>query len=83
VIAFFVVLVAFLMVSRVPTFSGKTLNRVPREAALPILAAMAAGILLLISYPWESLALIAALYLALIPFSVLSYRKRKRGQAAG
>lgn len=83
IIAGFVVLVAILMVSRVPTFSGKTMSRVPREAVLPLLAAMALGVLFLISYPWESLAVITAAYLALIPISILSYRKLKRGQAAG
>ena len=82
-IAGFVVLIAILMVSRVPTFSGKTMTRVPREAVLPLLGAMALGVLFLISYPWESLAVISAIYFILIPVSVLSYRKRKRGQAAG
>ena len=82
-IAGFVVLVAILMVSRVPTFSGKTMTRVTREAVLPILGAMALGVLFLISYPWESLALVSAIYFVLIPVSFISYRKRKRGQAAG
>lgn len=80
--AAFVVLVAFLMISRVPTFSGKSLNRVPREAVLPILAMMALGVLFLVSYPWESLALVALVYLLLIPFSIYAYRKRKAGDKA-
>jgi CDP-diacylglycerol---serine O-phosphatidyltransferase len=82
-IAAFVVLIAVLMVSRVPTFSGKTFTRVPREMFLPILAALALGIVCLISFPWETLALIAAVYLALIPVSVLSYRRRKREDTIG
>ncbi|MDE2445698.1 MAG: CDP-diacylglycerol--serine O-phosphatidyltransferase [Alphaproteobacteria bacterium] len=81
-IAGFLVVIAILMISRVPTFSGKTLTRVPREAVLPILAAMALGVLFLISFPWESLALVAALYFALIPISFLSYRKRKKAPKA-
>ncbi len=76
-IAAFVVLIAFLMVSRVPTFSGKTKMRVPREWVLPLLAAMAIFVVCLISFPWETLALIASAYLLLIPVSVLSYRRRK------
>jgi CDP-diacylglycerol---serine O-phosphatidyltransferase len=79
-IAAFVILVAIMMVSRVPTFSGKTLARIPREAFLPVLAGAALALLFLISYPWESLAILAILYLLLIPVSVASYRKRKRGQ---
>jgi CDP-diacylglycerol---serine O-phosphatidyltransferase len=82
-IAAFLALIAVLMISRVPTFSGKTLTRVPREAVLPILAAMAMGALFLVSYPWESLALLAAFYFVLIPVSYLSYRKRKKGTKAG
>jgi CDP-diacylglycerol---serine O-phosphatidyltransferase len=76
-ISAFVMLIAILMVSRVPTFSGKTLARVPREYVLPILAAMALCIVLLIAFPWETLALVATLYFLLIPVSVLSYRRRK------
>jgi CDP-diacylglycerol---serine O-phosphatidyltransferase len=77
-IAGFIVLVAILMVSRVPTFSGKNVKRIPREMFMPILAAMALALLSLIAFPWESLATIAAAYLCLIPVSVLSYQRRKR-----
>jgi len=82
-IAGFVVVIAFLMVSRVPTFSGKTVTRIPREAFLPILAASALAVLFLISFPWETLAILAAVYLLMIPISIISYRKHKRGQTAG
>ena len=81
-IAGFVVVIAILMVSRLPTFSGKTLARVPREVVLPLLAAMALGVLFLIAYPWESLAIIAGFYLLMLPVSFVSYQRRKRGQAA-
>ena len=77
-IAAFVILIAFLMVSRVPTFSGKNISRVPREYVLLILAVMALVIVLLVSFPWETLAIASAIYLALIPVSVMSYRRRKR-----
>jgi CDP-diacylglycerol---serine O-phosphatidyltransferase len=82
-IAAFVVIISVLMVSRVPTFSGKTITRVSREMFLPILAALALGIVCLISFPWETLALMAAVYLALVPISVLSYRRRKREDMQG
>ena len=77
-IAAFVLLIAFLMVSRVPTFSGKNISRVPREYVLLILAVMALVIVLLVSFPWETLAIASAIYLALIPVSILSYHRRKR-----
>jgi CDP-diacylglycerol---serine O-phosphatidyltransferase len=77
-IAAFTVLIAILMVSRVPTFSGKTITRIPREMFLPILAALALGILCLISFPWETLTIIVAVYLALVPISVMTYLRKKR-----
>lgn len=76
-IAGFVVLIAILMVSRVPTFSGKNVTRVPRHWFLPLLAGLALAVVYLISFPWESLAIISVVYLCLIPVSVLSYRRRK------
>jgi CDP-diacylglycerol---serine O-phosphatidyltransferase len=76
-IAIFVVVIAVLMVSRVPTFSGKTVTRVPRNLFLPLLAGLALAVVYLISFPWESLAIISFIYLCLIPVSVLSYRRRK------
>ena len=78
VIAPFIVCIAILMVSRVPTFSGKTVTQVPRELVLPILAAAALVIVCLITYPWETLVLAAAVYALLIPVSVSSYYRHKR-----
>jgi len=72
------ILVAALMVSRIPTFSGKSITRVPREYALPILALMAVFVVFLFSYPWEVLSLLSLLYLVLIPVSVLAYRRQMR-----
>ncbi len=80
-VAAFVMLIAILMVSRVPTFSGKTIARVPREYVLPILAGMALFVVCLIAFPWETLALVATIYLLLIPVSVLSYRRHKARMA--
>ena len=72
IVAPLIVALAILMVSRVPTFSGKSLTRVPRDAVLPVLAGAALAIVCLIAYPWQSLLVAAASYVALIPVS--SYR---------
>lgn len=77
-IAPFIVAVSIMMVSRVPTFSGKTVTQVPRELVLPILAAAALVIVCLITYPWETLLLAASVYVVLIPVSVSSYHRHKR-----
>jgi CDP-diacylglycerol---serine O-phosphatidyltransferase len=72
----YTIAIAMLMVSNVPTFSGKKLGlRVPRERVLPIFvfAVLAAAILL--SYTWEALTLATIAYLGFIPFGVIYYRK--------
>ncbi|MFN3892741.1 MAG: CDP-diacylglycerol--serine O-phosphatidyltransferase [Beijerinckiaceae bacterium] len=73
----YVLLVAFLMVSRIPHFSGKQMGRVPREYFLLIMLAVAAGILLLASYPVEVLVVLTLLYLALIPVAWRRYKALK------
>ncbi len=77
-IAPLIVAIAILLVSRVPTFSGKTVSRVPRDLVLPILAGAALFIVCLISFPWETLTVAAAAYLALIPVSVFRYFSYKK-----
>jgi CDP-diacylglycerol---serine O-phosphatidyltransferase len=78
IVAPFIVAIAILMVSRIPTFSGKTITKVPREAVLPILAGAALAAVCLITFPWESLLVIAALYAIMIPVSAAQYFRLKR-----
>ena len=80
-VAPFIFAIAILMVSRVPTFSGKTVTKVPRELVLPILAAAAIVVVCLITFPWETLALAAAAYILFIPVSIQSYLRHKRKAA--
>jgi CDP-diacylglycerol---serine O-phosphatidyltransferase len=82
VIAPYIVLVSILMVSRVPTFSGKTMGpRVRRDLVLPILGCAALAIVCLISFPWETLSIFALSYLLMIPLSIRSYRAHKAKDA--
>ncbi len=75
--------IAFMMVSTVPTFSGKTMGkRVPREAVLPIFLVVAAFIGLLVSFPFETLAVGTIVYLISIPIGAARYRQIDRTQAA-
>ena len=81
-IAPYIVLVAILMVSRVPTFSGKTMGaRVRRDLVLPILGCAVLTFIFLISFPWETLTFFAAVYIAMIPLSIRSYRNHKAQDA--
>ena len=82
-VAPYVVAVALLMVSRVPTFSGKNLGPwIPREMVLPILGLAALAAVVLASYPWQLLTAAAVAYLALIPFAVRSHRRHRAADAA-
>ncbi len=74
---------AFLMVSTIPVYSGKTIGlRVPRHWVLPIFVLSAAVFGLLANFPWEMLTAITVLFLASIPFSIMRYRQLDRAHAA-
>jgi CDP-diacylglycerol--serine O-phosphatidyltransferase len=73
----FTVLVAFLLVSRLPVYSGKSL-RIPGDRVLPIILGVVLYVLLLMTYPWYTLTASVAAYLVFLPFSVRAYSKRAR-----
>jgi CDP-diacylglycerol---serine O-phosphatidyltransferase len=75
--------VAFLMVSRLPVFSGKRVGkRVAPEMVLPVFVAVVLFFALLISYPWIVLTIGTVCWLASLPFGVLSYRRHQRKDLA-
>jgi CDP-diacylglycerol---serine O-phosphatidyltransferase len=71
--------IAFMMVSTIPTYSGKTMStRVPRNWVLPIFALTVALFGLLVSFPFEMLAVGTILFLASIPIGVARYRQMEK-----
>ena len=79
VILVYTLLISLLMVSSVPTYSGKSAGkRVAREYVLPVFLFAALFVASLLSYPYVVLTLGSLLYLAVIPISFLSYRRRER-----
>jgi CDP-diacylglycerol---serine O-phosphatidyltransferase len=77
--AAYTLLIAFLMVSRLPVFSGKSVKmRVPPEMVLPVFVSVVFFIALLISYPWYILSACSVLYLASLPLGWKSYRDHER-----
>ncbi|MBN9543631.1 MAG: phosphatidylcholine/phosphatidylserine synthase [Alphaproteobacteria bacterium] len=70
------VIVGFLMASRVPTFSGKKIAINPKMVWLVMLSA---GFILgmLIMEPWITISVFLCLYLVTIPFSIKYYYKIK------
>jgi CDP-diacylglycerol--serine O-phosphatidyltransferase len=69
--------IAFLMISRLPTFSGKGL-RIPRDYVLPLLLLVAVGTALLVSYTWLTLSCVVAAYFALLPVGYARFRRYER-----
>ena len=77
--AAYTLLIAFLMVSRLPVFSGKTVRmRVPPEMVLPVFVSVIFFIALLIGYPWYILSIGSVLYLLSLPLGWKSYRDHER-----
>ena len=82
-IALYTLAMAALLVSTLPTFSGKLLGeRIGREWVLPILVGIAAFIGILVTYPYATMSAVALFYLALIPLSIRRFAKHKRDQEA-
>ena len=78
VVVAYVVLIAALMVSRVPTFSGKKYGGLQREWVVPILIGVVILAMLLVSYPFHVLSILTILYLAYIPFGWRAWNRLAR-----
>jgi CDP-diacylglycerol--serine O-phosphatidyltransferase len=74
--------IAFLMVSRLPVFSGKKAGkRVPPDILLPVFVGVVLVFALLIAYPWPVLSIGAILYLGSLPFGWMAHRDYVRRDA--
>ncbi len=79
----YVIGIALLLVSWIPTWSGKRISgRVPRDYVLPILVLVVLLAAMLVSYPWEVLSFGTLAYLACIPFAYFHYKKLERAHFA-
>ncbi|AWC24739.1 CDP-diacylglycerol-serine O-phosphatidyltransferase [Aminobacter sp. MSH1] len=73
----FAILVAFLLVSRLPVYSGKKLS-IRREYLLPVMLVAVFYVLLLTVYPWQTLTASVIGYLIFLPLSASAYARRAR-----
>src|SRR5205085_9508547 len=79
----YVIVIAALMVSRLPVLSGKkTGTRVRPDMVLPVIVTVVLFIVLLVSYPWPVLAVGTVLYLACLPLGWFAYRRHQQADAA-
>ena len=73
----YTLLIAFLLVSRVPVYSGKTLGqRVRRDLVFPLMLVIVLYVALLMTYTWETMTATTVLYLLSLPFGARAWRKR-------
>ena len=81
-VAGYAIFIALLMVSTLPTISLKAL-RVPREWFIPALLVVAIVVAGLFVKPWIALLIIAAGYLAGMPFTYIANKKREAQKKRG
>jgi CDP-diacylglycerol--serine O-phosphatidyltransferase len=79
-VGIWLVLIAFLLISSVPTLSWSKL-RPRRSIRLEVLALAGLLVAALLTEPWLTLVVISAVYLLLIPFGLISYVRVKRQRA--
>jgi CDP-diacylglycerol--serine O-phosphatidyltransferase len=68
---------ALLLVSTLPVWSFKNF-KVPAEFVLPVLLGTGAAAALVVADPWAAMAMAGVAYLAMLPFSVRSFRRLRR-----
>ncbi|KQY19675.1 CDP-diacylglycerol--serine O-phosphatidyltransferase [Rhizobium sp. Root482] len=72
----YTVLIAFLLVSRLPVWSGKSENRVRRDLVLPIILFVVLYVATLMSFTWETMVITAVGYLLSLPFGARKWQKK-------
>ena len=81
-VAAYVLFIAWLMVSQIPTYSGKSTRlTIGREWVMLTLLGVALFAGLLVAYTWSVMAVCSVLYLAAIPHSLRSYHRQKAKDA--
>jgi CDP-diacylglycerol--serine O-phosphatidyltransferase len=79
----FAVLIALLLVSKLPVYSGKSEgSRIRRDVVMPLILGVVVYVWLLASYTWHTMAGTAILYLLFLPLSVRAYARRARRESA-
>ena len=82
IVLVYLVGIAALMVSHVPTWSGKLIGRViPRDLVAPLLITLVIVVGLLFSFTWLALAIGSLAYLATLPLSWRAYHERMSAAA--
>ena len=82
-VAIYAFAIAMLLVSTLPTYSGKLAGeRIAREYVAPVLAVAAMLVGLLVTYPYATLCTATLVYLAIIPWTWHRFRREDRAWRA-
>lgn len=83
IVIIYTLVIAFLMVSNIPTYSGKLLGeRISRELVMPIFILAVLFVAMLVTYPHETLAGTTIFYLAMIPVGWRRFQRNLARDAA-
>lgn len=75
--AAYTIFIGFLLISRVPVFSGKGISGgVRRDLVLPFILVAVVYVSLLMSFTWETLTVTALAYLASLPFGARAWARK-------
>jgi CDP-diacylglycerol--serine O-phosphatidyltransferase len=78
----FTIIIAFLLVSRLPVYNGKTAGSfIRRDFVVPLILGVVIYAGFLMSFTWQTLTLTALGYLLFLPFSALAWKRRFAAEA--
>lgn len=80
-IGIWMIIVASLMVSRLPTLSSKQIKLPKGTPIIPLLAMAVVFIAAMVHTPWTTLAVITVMYLLSLPLGVQIYRRMKKANS--
>jgi CDP-diacylglycerol--serine O-phosphatidyltransferase len=73
----YTVLIAFLLISRLPVWSGKQEgSKLRRDLVLPLMLGVVLYVALLMSFTWEIMVFTVVIYLISLPFGAHSWKKK-------
>lgn len=84
IFAAYTMAIGFLLVSRLPVYSGKGIGvKVRRDLVMPVILIAVVYVSLLMSFTWETLTVTALGYLATLPFGAMAWSKKYGARAQG
>ncbi|MBH9975150.1 MULTISPECIES: CDP-diacylglycerol--serine O-phosphatidyltransferase [Bartonella] len=82
VFSLYTVVIAFLLISRLPVWNGKTVGQqLRRDVVIPGMLVVVIYVGFLATYTWQVLLVTAIGYMVFLPFSLMAYQKRSVREA--